>query len=109
MTKNEIIRELIKCDPRDIQTLAIIYHNKRLGIKYPYIYEYTSHLTLEARREFARVLMSLYKLRSFVTSISVTYFPLSDGDSPVNRSYDTCNAFVYSISDFIESVKCIKK
>ena len=109
MTKNEIIRELIQSNPRDVQTLAIIYHNKRLGIKYPYIYEYTSHLTLEARREFARVLMSLYKLRSFVTSISVTYFPLSDGDSPVNRSYDSCNAFVYGISDFIECVQPLKK
>lgn len=108
MTKNQIIRELIKSNPRNIQTLAIIYHNKRLGIKYPYIYECTSDLTLEARRELAKVLLSLYRLRSFVTSISVIYFPLFDGDESVHRSYDSCNAFVYGISEFIECVKCVQ-
>lgn len=109
MTKNEIIRELTHSNPHDVQTLVIIYHNKRLGIKYPYIYECTSHLTLEERRELARVLLTLYKLRSFVTSISVTYFPLFDGDKPVHRSYDSCNAFVYGISEFIECVQTLKK
>lgn len=109
MTKNEIIRELIKCDPRNIKTLAIIYHNRRLGIKYPYVYEYTSHLSLEARRELAKILLSLYKLRSFVDSIAVTYFPLCDDGEPIYRSYDSCNGFVYGISEFIECVKPLKK
>lgn len=109
MTKNQIIRELIKSNPRDIQSLAIVYHNKRLGIKYPYVYEYTPHLSLEARREFAKVLLSLYRLRSFVDSIAVSYFSLLDDDGRVCRSYDSCNAFVYGISEFIECVQPLKK
>lgn len=109
MTKNQIIRELIKSNPRDIQSLAIIYHNKRLGIKYVYVYEYTSHLSPEARRELISVLLTLYKIRSFVDSIAVTYFSLSDDDGPVCRFYDSCNAFVYGISEFIECVQPLKK
>lgn len=109
MTKNEIIRELVKCKPCNIQTLAIIYHNKRLGIKYPYVYEYTLHVSHESLRELARVVLSLWKLRKYVDSIAVTYFPLCDDGKPIYRSYDSCNGFVYGISEFIECVKPLKK
>ena len=75
MTKNEIIRELIKCNPEDIKSLSIIYHDSGSRVEYFYDYQFTSHLSLESRRELAKVLLSLYKLRNYVGAIRVEYFP----------------------------------
>lgn len=98
MTKNEIIRELSNCNPRDVKSLYIIYHNHRSDVRYVYGYEFTSSLSsLDSRREFARVLLSLYKLRAYVISINVSYF------GGVERMYDSYNR-VNSISEFIKTV-----
>lgn len=104
MTKNEIIRELTKCNPQDIERLRIVYHNRETDVKYVYVYEFTSYLSLDARREFARVLLSLYKLRKYVISVFVTYFPTADVDY-LDRYYDSCRLYVHSVSDFIKTIK----
>lgn len=110
MTKNEIIRELSKNDPSRIKCLAIIYHNRTADIKYVFSYEYTTHASHELLRELARVVLSLWRLRRFVVSIVVEYFPFDDDDygkdygKCVFRSFQT-SQYVLSVSDFIQSIK----
>lgn len=104
MTKVEIIRELTKCNPQDIKSLSIIYHNRVACVEYVYDYEFTSHLSLESRRELAKVLLSLYKLRNYVDAIRVEYFP-ADGDGDYIYRYFSNLYYVQSISDFIKSIK----
>lgn len=105
MTKNEIIRELTKCDPRKIRHLCVVYHNKSTGAKYVFVYDYKSSTLLELRRELARVLLSMYKLRRHIESITASFFPLQAGSSPLDLFYDSCNHYVFSISDFIKTIK----
>lgn len=107
MTKVEIIRELTKCNPQNIKSLSIIYHNRGVNVRYPYIYEF-SHSSLEARRELAMVLLSLYKLRRYVEGVKVVYFPFDDYDECVTR-YFCDTRYVDSISDFVKCIKPIKK
>lgn len=104
MTKVEIIRELTKCNPQNIKSLSIIYHNRGVNIRYPYVYEFTSHLSLEARRELAMVLLSLYKLRKYIEGIKVVYFPFDDYDECITR-YVCDTHYVNTISDFIKTIK----
>lgn len=103
MTKNEIIRELCRCNPENIKSLCIIYLNRVSRVKYVYDYEFTSHLSLESRRELAKVLLSLYKLRNYVEAIRVEFFPVGDDDT-IYR-YFSDSHYVMSISDFIKSIK----
>lgn len=105
MTKNKIIRELTKCDPRNIRHLCVVYHNKSTGVKYVFVYDYKSSTLLELRRELACVLLSMYKLRRHIESITVSFFPLQSGSSPFDLFYDSCNHYVFSISDFIKTIK----
>lgn len=105
MTKNEIIRELSKCNPRFIKSLDVIYHNRLSKVNYVFSYEYTSHISVESSRELARVLLSLYKLRKYVQCIRVEYFPLDNENDDCISKYVSDIHYVRSISDFIESVK----
>lgn len=104
MTKNEIIRELRRCNPLNIQYLSVAYHNRKTDTKYVFAYEHSVSTSLESRRELCQVLLSLYKLRSYVDSIDVVYFPIGDDDVS-HRFYDSCNYYVYSISDFVKTIK----
>lgn len=104
MTKNEIIRELRRCNPQNIQYLSVAYHNRKTDTTYVFAYQYSVSTSSESRRELFRVLASLYKLRSYVDSIDVVYFPIGD-DDVLHRFYDSCNDYVYSISDFIKTIK----
>lgn len=108
MTKNEIIRELTKINPSLIKRLAIIYHNRGVDVKYVFSYEYTAHASHELLRELARVVLSLWKLRRFVVSINVEYFPFDD----YSKDYGKCicrsfqpSQYVLSVSDFIKTIK----
>ena len=108
MTKNEIIRELMKINPSLIKRLAIIYHNRGVDVKYVFSYEYTTHASHELLRELARVVLSLWKLRRFVVSINVEYFPFDDYSKDygkcVSRSFQS-SQYVLSVSDFIKTIK----
>lgn len=101
MTKNEIIRELAKCNPSNIKSLYIIYHNKP-NVKFTFSYEYTSSASVDSRRELAKVIFSIYKLRSYVSSILIVYF--SENGGCLTRTYDSC-VRPQSISDFIKTIK----
>lgn len=109
MTKNEIIRELSKFNPRLIGSLFIVYHNKQANVRYTFTYEDTlSHIsTQEEVRELARVLLSLYKLRRYVECVRVVYLIRTSESAWLERYYDSSN-YVYSISDFIKTIKTIK-
>lgn len=105
MTKNEIIRELCNCNARCIESLSIIYHNCKTGDRYVFTYRRSCDSSLDSCREFARVLLSLYKLRKYVIAINVVYSSCLDFlDGPVCRSWVSCN-YVHSISDFIKTIK----
>ncbi len=107
MTKNEIIRELVKSNLATIGRLFIVYHNRETNVTYTFDYEDTlSHgATYEERRELARVVLSLYRLRRFVQCLRVVYWVRnSDGDWS-ERYYDFCTRHVHSISDFINTIK----
>lgn len=101
MTKNEIIRELSKCDPSNIKSLYIIYH-KKPNVYFTFSYEYTSSASVDSRRELAKVIFSIYRLRSYVSSMLLVYFSKNGGC--LTRMYDS---FVrpQSISDFIKTIK----
>lgn len=103
MTKNEIIRELAKCNPLDVASLIIVYHNKTAGVKYVFSYEFST--SLDSRRELALVILSIYRLRRYVDSLKVVYsFTNDDGDFVV-RYYNACKTYSHSISEFIRTIK----
>lgn len=104
MTKNEIIRELSKIKPSLIGRLFIVYHNRTSNVRYTFTYEYTSHVSHECLRELSRVVLSLYKLRRYIDCIRVVYWIRTSDNDWLERYYD-CSNHVYSISDFIKSVK----
>lgn len=104
MTKNEIISELTKRNPRDIERLRIVYHNRETNVKYVYVYDAASSFHIESRKELGRVLLSLYKLRKYVECIHVIYFPSADVDY-FDRYYDFCQCYVHSVVDFIKTIK----
>lgn len=101
MTKNEIIRELSKCNPSKIKSLYVIYYNIP-NVKFTFSYEYTSSASVDSRRELAKVIFSIYKLRSYVSSIFIVYFSANGGC--LTRMYDSC-VRPQSISDFIKAIK----
>ena len=110
MTKNEIIRELVKMNPSLIKRLSIIYHNRSADVKYIFCYESTTHVSHELLRELVRVVFSLFKLRRFVVRIDVEYFPFDNDDYAkdygkcVSRSFQS-SQYVLSVSDFIKTIK----
>lgn len=106
MTKNEIIRELTKCNPRLIGRLFISYHDKKTNTEYKFTYEDTlSHISSQGEtRELVRVLSSLYKLRRYVECIRVVYWVRISESDWLERYYGLSN-YVYSVSDFIKSIK----
>lgn len=101
MTKNEILKELSKCDPSNIKSLYVIYHNKP-NVKFTFSYEYTFSLSLDIRRELVKVILSIYNLRSYVSSILVVYFSKNGGC--LTRTYDSC-VCPQSISDFVKTIE----
>ena len=106
MTKNEIIRELTKRNPSLIGRLFIVYHNKKANVRYTFAYEDTlPHTsTHDEVKELARVLLSLYKLRRHIECIRVVYFIRTTENDWLERYYESSN-FVYSVSDFIKTIK----
>lgn len=106
MTKNEIIRELSKFNPCFICRLFIAYHNKKSNIRFTFTYEDTlSHSSTQAeRKELVRVLLSLYKLRHYIECLRVVYWVRTSEGDWLERYYESFN-YVYSISDFIKSIK----
>lgn len=109
MTKVEIIRELSRGNPKFIKSLDIIYHNRRANVRYVYTYESTTCLSLDARRELAMVLLSLYKLRKYVEGVLVVYFSFDDDSEECITKYASDIHYSSSISDFIKYIKPIKK
>lgn len=110
MTKNEIIRELLKIKPSLIKRLAIIYHNRGANVKYIFSYEYTTFGSDESRRELSRVILSLWKLRRFVVSLGVEYFPFDVDDC--GKDYGECiirtfqsSQYAHSVVDFIKTIE----
>lgn len=99
MTKNEIIRELTKCNPQSIQRLSIIYHNDSANVRY--IYEFSSLCDCSSKQELARVLLSLYRLRKYVVFLDVSYL---SSDGIVVREFRSFR-YVPSVSAFIKYVK----
>lgn len=107
MTKNEIVKELSKSNPNMIGRLYIVYHNEDANVRYTFAYEDTiSHgSTCFERRELARVLLSLYKLRRHIECVRVVYWIRNSETGWLERYYDSCSRYVYSISDFIKTIK----
>lgn len=106
MNKNEIIRELSKFNPSLIGRLFISFHNKKTNTRYTFTYEDTlSHIsTHEEVRELARVLLSLYKLRRYIECLRVVYWVRTSESDWLERYYESAD-YVYSISDFIKTIK----
>lgn len=109
MTKNEIIRELSKFNPALIARLFIVYHNTSANVRYAFTYEKVltcnSAHSHEEFKELSRVLLSLHKLRRHIKCLHVVYWvPTSENDW-LERHYDSCSNYVYSISDFIKTIK----
>lgn len=109
MTKNEIIRELLKINPNLIARLFIVYHNSSANVRYTFTYEkalvHNSSRTHEEVKELARVLLSLYKLRRHIKCLRVVYWVPASKNDWLERYYDSCPNSVYSISDFIKTIK----
>lgn len=106
MTKNEIIRELSKCNPCRIRSLFVVYHNPTTRVRYSFSYENDPSLglvPLSTQRELAKVILSAYKLRKYIKFISVAYFSSANGESCIRSFSDYF--FVPTISDFIKSIK----
>lgn len=106
MTKNEIIRELSKCNPCRIRSLFVVYHNPVKHVSYSFSYENDPSLglvPLSIRRELAKVVLSAYKFRKYIKVISVAYFSSANGESCIRHYSDYC--LVPTISDFIQSIK----
>ena len=106
MTKNEIIRELSKCNLSRVRTLFVVYHNPVTQIRYSFSYENEPSLglvPLSVRRELAKVVLSAYKLRKYIKVISVSYFSSANDESCIRYHSDYC--LVPTISDFVKSLK----
>lgn len=109
MTKVDIIRELTRSRLKFVKSLDIIYNIHSSNVRYVYSYEYTTHSSLDARRELAMVVFSLFKLRKYVECIRVVYFPFDGENDECIMKYAADVHYVQSISDFINHIKPIKK
>lgn len=73
MTKNEIIRGLLKLSPYCIKSLHIVYHKMTSNGSYYYLYNYSA-MAQFTDVPLCEVLLSLYKLRAYVRVIHLVYF-----------------------------------
>lgn len=107
MTKKQIIRELSKFNPFLIGRLFIVYHNRSSNVRYVFAYEHTlsSISTHDDVKELTRVLLSLYRLRRHIECLRVVYWVRTSENDWLERYYDSCPNYVYSISDFIRTIK----
>lgn len=105
MTKNEIIRELRNCRVDFIERLFIVYHNGSTPCKYVFEYENTLNniSTYDERRELARVLLSIYRLRRYVDHLHLVYSDCNG--NAFEHIYDSVGHYVFSVSDFIKTIK----
>lgn len=107
MTKNEIIRELSKCESRYVRRLTIVYHNLSSNVVYTFAYENSPYyIASDAEcEELVRVLMSLYKMRKYIVDIHATYYTRNSDGYFIKRvehyTSADCLQYVFSISDFI--------
>ena len=107
MTKNEIIRELSKCESRYVRRLTIVYHNLSSNVVYTFGYENSPcYRASDAEcEELVRVLMSLYKMRKYIVDIYATYYTRNSDGYFIKRvehyTSADCLQYVFSISDFI--------
>lgn len=107
MTKNQIIRELIKCKFTKIRKFCIVYHNVRSLSFYYFVYDYST-ATASQKIELCECMMSLYKLRKSIVGLSAIYLkPNYDGIFVPKGIgfFDTRFRFCGNISDFIKTIK----
>lgn len=107
MTKNDVIRELVRCKFTKIRRLRIIYHNLRSSSFYFFDYDYKT-ATAAQKIELCECLLSLYKLRKSIVGLSAIYLrPNYDGIFvPVGLGFfDTRFRLCNNVSDFIKTLK----
>lgn len=79
MTKNEIIRTLIKCKLTKILKICILYYNSQSASFYYFDYD-SKTATPAQKKELCQCMMSLYKLRDFIFGLSaICLQPNSNG------------------------------
>lgn len=91
MTKNEIIRLLQKLSPYCIKSLDIVYHKMTSSGSYYYLYNYSA-MARFTDVPLCEVLLSLYKLRSYVRVIYLVYF---DKQGQMQQIH-------YKVKDFVD-------
>lgn len=107
MTKNEIIRELMKCNPLHVRRLTIVYHNRNRNVVYTFAYENSPCYKASdgEKSELVRVLMSLYNMRGYIKDMHAVYYTRNSDGYFVKRiehyTSADCLQYVYQISDFI--------
>lgn len=101
MTKNEIIRLLQKLSPYCIKSLDIVYHKMTSSGSYYYMYNYSA-MAQFTDVPLCEVLLSLYKLRSYVRVMHLFYF---DKQGQMQQLHYKVKDFVDcgTLSDFINS------
>lgn len=107
MTKNEIIRELIKCKFTKIRRICVLYYNPRSASFYYFDYDYKI-ATSAQKKELCECMMSLYKLRKSIVGLSAIYLkPNYDGIFVPKciGFFDTRFRVCGNISDFIKTIK----
>ena len=102
MTKNEIIRGLLKLSPYCIKSLDIVYHKMTSSGSYYYMYQYSATFPVRCETPLVEVLLSLYKLRSYVRVIHLVYF---DKQGQMQQIHYKVKDFVNcgTLSNFINS------
>lgn len=111
MTKNEVIRELSKCESRYVRRLTIVYHNQLSSVVYTFGYENSPYYEAsdDEKKELVRVLISLYKMRHYISDIHAVYYVRNSDGYFVKRVFnftsENCLQYVYRISDFIKTIK----
>lgn len=111
MTKNEIIRELIKCKVTKICRIIIVYHNVRSASFYYFDYDCKKATPLQ-RMELCECMMSLYKLRKSIVGLYAIYQKPNNEGIFVPKGigfFDTRFRSCANVSEFIECVEFVKK
>lgn len=101
MTKNEIIRLLQKLSPYCIKSLDLVYHKMTSNCSYYYLYNYSA-MAQFTDVPLCEVLMSLYKLRSYIRVIHLVYFDKQGQMQEIHykvKNFANCG----TLSNFINS------
>lgn len=101
MTKNEIIRLLQKLSPYCIKSLGLVYHKMTSNGSYYYLYNYSA-MAQFTDVPLCEVLMSLYKLRSYIRVIHLVYFDKQGQMQEIHykvKNFANCG----TLSNFINS------